>query len=453
MGLRRLRNSLVLRLAVGFALTNLLLVGLGSIYLTKALKNILVREAEDDLRQETAALVRRLDQPHAFERGLRLEAGDDLLVRVLDPSGAVLGETPGMEALVPARAFRPQDGPAEAELPRAANGHRLKLLSAPFAGGWVQVARDFSREDRRLKQFRDAAAMRLVLTSLAAALVGLAIARNGLAPLRHLALQAQRIHPEALAARLKLEDTPVELVPLVEALNQSLSRLEAAFARLSALNADMAHELRTPIHSLRLETERILSQPGLPPATEDSLAGMMETLDHMAAMIGQMLFLARTEDPSTVIEHLELGVRDLLLSAREPFEWLAEEGGIRLEVAADEPLRLRGDATLLRRALHNLVDNAIRHAPSGSRIDLEAEPGAAGVTLVVRDQGEGIPAAFLTSLGQRFIRPDASRSRRTGGAGLGLAIVQSIVKLHGGQLEIRSQADRGTEVRMHFPLT
>jgi two-component system heavy metal sensor histidine kinase CusS len=283
--------------------------------------------------------------------------------------------------------------------------------------------------------------------------VGLAIARNGLAPLRHLALQAQRIHPEALAARLQLEDTPVELAPLVEALNHSLSRLEAAFARLSALNADMAHELRTPVHSLRLETERILSQEDLPAATEDGLAGMMETLDHMAAMIGQMLFLARTEDPATVIQPVALEARELLLSAREPFESLAEEGDVRLEVSAPPALRVRGDATLLRRALHNLVDNAIRHAPPGSRVELRAEPSAAGATLVVRDQGEGIPAAFLTVLGQRFIRPDASRSRRTGGAGLGLAIVQSIVKLHGGQLEIRSDAERGTEVRMDFPRT
>jgi len=447
-----LRRSLVFRLAAGFACTNLLLVGLGSVYLTRSLERILVREGEDDLRQETAALVRRLDQGPGLAGNLLVDAQDGIMVRILDGPGHVLSETAGMARLVPFRAFRAEDA-GNLETARAASGSRIKILAAPYRQGWVQVARDFSPEDRRLRQFQEAAVMRLVITSLAAALVGLAIARNGLAPLRHLAAQAERIHPEALAARLQLEDPPAELAPLVGALNQSLARLETAFTRLSALNADMAHELRTPVHSLRLETERILSQPDLSPATEDSLDGMMETLDHMAAMIGQMLFLARTEDPSTVIERAELGVRELLLSVREPFESLAEEGGIQLAVAADGGLRLRGDAILLRRALHNLVDNAIRHAPAGSVVALEAQATPRALLLDVRDQGEGIPPAFLGTLGQRFIRPDASRSRKTGGAGLGLAIVQGIVKLHGGSLEIRSRAGEGTRVRLSFPRT
>jgi len=449
----RLRTSLVFRLAVGFALTNLLLVGLGSLYLTRSLEGILVREGEDDLRQETAAVVRSLEQGPGRAGRLLVDAQEGIMVRIMDPSGRLLSETGGLAGSTPAPAFRPAQDGGRLLAVRGARGARIKLLSAPFSQGWVQVARDFSPEDRRLRQFRKAAALRLVATSLAAALVGLAIARNGLAPLRHLADQAERIHPETLAARLQLEATPVELAPLIGAVNQSLARIETAFARLSALNADMAHELRTPIHSLRLETERILSRADLSPAAEDGLAGMMETLDHMAAMIGQMLFLARTEDPSTVIERAELGVRDLLVSAREPFESLAEEGGIRLEVAADPALRLHGDATLLRRALHNLVDNAIRHAPAGSVITLGATAGPQLLALEVQDQGEGIPAAFLGTLGQRFIRPDASRSRKTGGAGLGLAIVQGIVKLHGGSVEIRSRAGQGTRVRLSFPRT
>ena len=129
-----LRRSLVFRLAAGFACTNLLLVGLGSVYLTRSLERILVREGEDDLRQETAALVRRLEQGPGPAGSLLVDAQDGLMIRILDASGNVRSETAGMARLVPVRAFRPQDA-GELETARAASGSRVKILAAPFRQG------------------------------------------------------------------------------------------------------------------------------------------------------------------------------------------------------------------------------------------------------------------------------------------------------------------------------
>jgi two-component system heavy metal sensor histidine kinase CusS len=439
------RNSIVLRLSASFAVTTFLLVGAGSAYLYRSLDRILVREGEDDLRRASADLLRRLEGP-VVEPWIRVEGVE---VRVLDASGKVLLQTPGMPVLDSAsRVFRGQPG---APIRLDVSGVRFLVLDTAFPAGRLLVARDLSPEARRLGRFRHALWATLGITSLAAAVVGLWISRRGLLPLHQLAEQAHGIHPESLATRLHLEAPPEELGPLIQAFNRSLSRLETAFSRLAALNADMAHELRTPVHSLRVETERLLSRHGLPPEIEDGLSGMMETLDHLGAMIGQMLFLARIEDPGAVLVRGPLAVVDLLRSALEPFELLSEEAGVHLTMEASETLVVHGDGILLRRALHNLIDNALRHSPEGTTVWVRAWESPEALVLGVEDQGEGIPEAQRQNLGQRFLRSDPSRSRGTGGTGLGLAIVQSIVTLHGGKLEIQAAHPTGTQANIVLP--
>ncbi len=432
------RNSIVLRLSASFAITTFVLVGLGSAYLHRSLERILMREGEDDLRRAASEILRGLEEGGAYPSGPL----NGIEGRVLDRSARTLWQTPGM----PMFATPPGATSAPAMIESRPNQFMVLVVRSPQ--GWIEVGRDLSPEARRLARFTGVLWATLVSTTLAAAVVGLWISRRGLLPLRHLADQAREIHPEALATRLHLDGTPSELVPLVEALNGSLSRLETAFSRLAALNADMAHELRTPVHSLLLEAERLLSRRDLSPELEEGLSGMMETLDHLGAMIGQMLFLARIEDPGAVVVKGELSAEDLLRSASEPFGPLAEDAGVRLSVAAPPDMTLSGDGTLLRRALHNLVDNAIRHAPSGSTVTVQAWESPGASILSVSDEGAGIPETYRQNLGQRFLRSDPSRSRGTGGSGLGLAIVHSIMNLHGGRLEIRSEPEAGTVVNL-----
>ena len=267
-------------------------------------------------------------------------------------------------------------------------------------------------EEGVLKDFRRSLLVLLSIIPFASAALGFGLLRLGFLPLDRLRSKAGDIGPETLKSRIDPSPFPMEIDPLVRTVNQALDKLESGFTRLSELNSDLAHEMRTPVHALRLECESLLSRGDLPEQTLDSLESMMETLGHMGAVIEQMLVLARFEDPSTSIIPVWLKADALLREAVAPFEPLAEEKGIAIELASSPGLALRGDATLLKRALHNLLGNAVRHAPAGSRIRLSALREGDAAVFAVSDQGEGIPASVLGQLGRRFVRQDASRSRQ-----------------------------------------
>lgn len=441
--------SLTLRLAASYALVALVLMGGSSVLLYRALARAGWRDDAEDVQHATRMVARRMAESGRVEpRDLEGDAG--VRVRVLDLAGRTVLEGPGMSRMAPAGLLPPApsglrriEGPGDTD---------LLVEALPCAGGVVQAAKDLRHRERLLARYREFLALNAVLVAILAALAGWIIARRGLAPLDRLSRAVADIRPETLTARLSAAEAPLELQDLTAALNGVLERLETAFTRLGALNADMAHELRTPIHAVRLEVEGLLAQP-LAPAAEDRLASMMETLVHLGDMIEQMLFLARTEDPAMALDRRRLPVAELLARACSPFEPLAEERSVALAVAAPPELAVTGDPTLLRRALHNLIANALRHAPEGSVVRLSAREGAEGVALEVEDQGEGIPAEAVAKLGQRFLRPDPSRSRGSGGAGLGLAIVQGIARMHGGRLEVVRLEPAGTLARLVLPPT
>jgi two-component system heavy metal sensor histidine kinase CusS len=449
----RLRRSLLVRLSLGFALTLSGLVGATGLYLYSSIEHIVYTQIDRDFINTARLLSHKLDDDRlALDKEI-LDVGDHFLVRVMDDSNQVLLETHGMDRRFPVVCAPPEqgdwvwfDGPATPD-------HSPRSLRIRYHGGWIQLSRDLKTEEILLKRFFNSMLALLAIAPLTGAAFGYWLVKMGLKPLRYLEDEAENLRPGNLGIRIDSRRLPTELAPLSLALNHSIARLESAFARLSELNSDVAHELRTPVHSLRLEAENILANGGLPESVEEQLVGMMDTLDHMAALIEQMLFLARSEDPANQIEMLPLDVPELLQAVREPFVPLAEESRISVEVSAPVGLALRGNATLLRRALHNLLANAIRHSIPASAVCLRAFQGPDGVVLEVEDQGEGIPKQFLANLGQRFVRTDASRSRKRGGAGLGLAIVNGIAKLHGATLQIKSEEGVGTVAKITFPVT
>jgi two-component system heavy metal sensor histidine kinase CusS len=324
---------------------------------------------------------------------------------------------------------------------------------AAFSQGRIQLARDVTDERWMLRRLRNAILLVFLLAPAAAALMGFWLVRLGLAPLGSLVHALDRLRPETLKTRVDPATVPSELVPLSDALNLALERLESAFGRLSELNGDLAHELRTPLHALRLEVEDLIGRPGFEAAVLDRLGGMMETLEHMGAVIEQMLTLARLEDPSRQLEKVLLEADGLLASSVAPFESLAEEAGVRVQVETEPGLAFPGNGLMLRRALHNLLANALRHSARDGAVHLRAREAGATVILEVEDQGEGMPETVQAQLGRRFLRPDASRSRSTGGTGLGLAIVQGIAHLHGGRLEVQSRKGLGTVIQIILPRT
>jgi two-component system, OmpR family, heavy metal sensor histidine kinase CusS len=442
-----MRPSLTARAAAGTGLAVLLLLGLGSLTLHLSLARLLRREGGQQLQRAVESVVARLDVEHEPVDPELLEDENRVLLRLTDASGGVLLETEGLSrALPPALttpgtwAWRVVEGPRD---------QHFQVYAARHRAGWVLAARDLRGEARLLRGFRRILLLTWALTSLLSAALAAWLVRRGLAPVADLAREAQGIRPGALSLRLDPAAYPAELRPLAAGLNEALARLEEAFGRLATLNADMAHELRTPLHGLRLELEGLL-HGALQPGQEDSLASMAEVLDHLSATLDQMLFLARAEDPATLLESRDLDVGDLLRAAAAPFESLAEEKGVGLAVEAPPGLVLKADPTLVRRALHNLLSNALRAAPAGSTVGLRGRAVAEDLRLEVVDQGSGFPPDFLPRLGERFLRPDRSRSRETGGTGLGLAIVQSIQRLHGGSLEVDRES-QATVVGLRFP--
>lgn len=286
-------------------------------------------------------------------------------------------------------------------------------------------------------------------SALATALLGAWVVRRSLRPLRRMGEVAAGISASSLTTRLEEEHQPAELAELAQAFNAMLARLEDAFARLSAFSGDIAHEVRTPLSNLLTQTQVILSRPRALEDYRETLHSNLEELQRLAQMVADMLLLAKADHGLLLprCESLELGAEiDALLDYFAP---LAEEAGVRLERHGNA--RLSADPGMLRRALSNLLDNALRFTPAGGKIRLEVTGTANCLRLEVGNSGPAIPAGQLPRLFDRFYRADPARREGSGEhAGLGLALTRSIVRAHGG--EIRCESIEGwTRFILEFP--
>ncbi|MBI3131013.1 MAG: hypothetical protein HYZ13_06615 [Acidobacteria bacterium] len=448
----RLFKSLTLRLALIFGFLGFLVIGGVVLYTYSSVRHAIHTQVDKEVAVTARVLLHRLEDDAEAPNKEMLDVGEHLSVRILDPAGEVLIATPFMDRRVPTGAFpsAPKEWVWEDE---PQGGAPFRLLTLPYQKGYLQLARDTSAEVWLMQRLRTALLWAFGLAPVLTALAGYGLVRVGLRPIDEVAGILERVRPETLTTRIKGEALPTELLPLAGAINRALERLQSSFARLSELNGDLAHELRTPIHCIRLEVEQILSKGNLSEAGEETHAGIMESLEHLSLVIEQMLFLSRFEDPSQGLERKDLEAKDLLRSAVAPFESFSEESKVHLHWEAEAGLSLRGDGVLLRRALHNLLANAVRHAPPGTNVHLRARAEGAEVVLEVEDEGAGMPAELIAKIGRRFLRSDASRSAQTGGSGLGLAIVQGIARAHGGRLEVGSFPGQGCVIQVKLPRT
>ncbi|MEG3133993.1 heavy metal sensor histidine kinase [Rouxiella sp. T17] len=289
----------------------------------------------------------------------------------------------------------------------------------------------------------------LALTAAAlTALLAFWIARRGLSPLRHLAGQTASIGIRNLSTRIDNRKSPRELTVLIDGFNQMLDRLEISFTQLSQVSADMAHDLRTPIGNLLGQTEVALSQQRSTDYYEKLLGSNFEELLRLSKMTDNMLFLARAEHADHAIERALLNIGDEFQRMGEYFEGPAEERGLSVILHGEG--NIWADANLLRRALANLLANAIRYAEEGSEIVLESAAHPQGTKITVINQGQTINPQHLDRLFDRFYRADPSRNTHAHASGLGLSIVRSIMQLHQGQYSVVSE-NRQTRFSLIFP--
>ncbi len=327
--------------------------------------------------------------------------------------------------------------------------HRLvhKWRGPPAGEATVVLAVETTETSKLLAEHAILAALVALLGTAASALLAWFVARRGLAPLAHVAARAEEVTARRLGDRLDLKDAPREVHGLADSINRMLERLEESFRALEQFSADIAHELRTPLNNLLLQTQVTLGRPRTAEEYQDTLQVNLEELERLQRMVVDMLFLARADRGMIELNVEDIALRPEIASVVEYFEPAAAERSQRIVVRGEGGLR--ADRLLLRRALNNLLSNAVRYSPSNSTIEVAIEADAQGESITVSNPGDPIPQAELRRLFARFARRDDSRGRDVEGAGLGLAIVDSIMKLQGGAVDASSE-DGTVRFRLRF---
>ncbi|MBB71667.1 MAG: two-component sensor histidine kinase [Legionellales bacterium] len=389
-----------------------------------------------------------------------ISMNNNYYIRVFDGPQKKLISTPGMDELLPASAFpdaEKVDLESTVYRTQAAN-KRYYLLKAAWISFYdtgsnkaylIQVAFDVTRHQRTISIYRARLAIVLILGVILAGIMGTVIARRGLRPLRKLADAMEATSASRLQQRLDTRFWPQEIMMVAEAFNQMVSRLDRSFRQLSQFSADLAHELRTPINNLMGEAEIALSRDRTIDEYQEVLSSGLEELNKLSTLIERLLFLARAENPRTAIQRSQINVREELDAIKEFHEAVAEEKQVAVMVQGEGALNV--DPVLFRRAVNNLVSNALKHAEKADKVLLRIETVADGINIIVKDTGTGIPAEHLSQLFNRFYRVDFARSKDAGGTGLGLAIVKSIMDLHDGSVTVASEVNQGTTFTLFFP--
>lgn len=330
----------------------------------------------------------------------------------------------------------------------------LKRVQHPWTGAStapveVVVALDVSDSERLLRGEAVTASLVGLFGSLLSGALAFFVARRGLAPIARVAERAEQITVQGLGTALAVEDAPTEIRGLAESINHMLARLSDSFRALEQFSADIAHELRTPIHNLLLQTQVTLSRPRAAEEYREALLSNLEELQRLDRMVSDMLFLARADRGVLTVADDTVDLAQEATNVAEYFEPAASERSQEIVIHGHSVAR--GDRLMIRRAITNLLSNAVRHAPPGDRIVVRARSAAdAAVFEVINSCPAPIRSDELPRLFTRFARGNEPREDDRDGAGLGLAIVDSIMRLHGGVAQAES-GSFGIRFTLRFP--
>jgi two-component system heavy metal sensor histidine kinase CusS len=286
------------------------------------------------------------------------------------------------------------------------------------------------------------------ITLLAAASIAYLLARKALSPVDQLRQMTDDITVDRLDRRLPIRNSADELGLLAQTINSMIARLERSFGEIRRFTADASHELRTPVAVIRSEAELGLTTAGENPAARRRFESIVEECSRLADLTTQLLALCREEAGVTQTVRAPVRLETLISEATESMRPLATAKGLQLAVKCEADPVVLGDADRLRRVLCNLLDNAIRHTPAGGSVSVTLWKREEEAAIDVRDTGVGIAAEHLPHVFDRFYQVDSGRSQSSGGAGLGLSIVKSIVDAHGGRMEVTSDPGMGSVFRV-----
>lgn len=396
---------------------------------------------------DTAGRVLAIDQPGTLEQRL-----NDILVghhaaalRITDLNGKPVFSSPGAPMLDSDIGEHTQDSGSKSYLWQDGEHHYRIMLRRFYAsdrhiGYILKVAVATDHHLRFLNSFRQTLNLMIATAIGITGLMAWFAVHQGHKPLRTIAAQLKHISASHLNTRLSPESVPRELADLVLAFNDMLERMEHAFQRLANFSADIAHELRTPITNLMTQTHVALTKSRTIDEYHEILYSNIEEYERIAQMLNDMLFLAQTDE-----RRIQLHMRaiDLDQELRELYEyfdaWVEER---RVTLVLHGQATLSGDRAILRRALSNVLANAIRHTPAEGTVTTTIATQKNGwVSISIENPGPTVAAEHLPRLFDRFYRINNSRQRNGQGTGLGLAIVKSIIAMHGGRISASATND------------
>ncbi|MHA3735988.1 heavy metal sensor histidine kinase [Pseudomonas sp. Eth.TT006] len=455
-------RSIAWRLALAFAVVCALVLSAIGVFLYRSLASEIAYR--DDLAllgrlEQVRALLADSDSLDALQARPRLyqnmlgNLDCLLLVRRADGS-SVIAINPRQREWPALKAIPREQMPQRHDVLtwQAPDGAELALLSGEAQGPngeplTVIAGKVLTEREQMLGSYRMRLYLAVGLGALLAFALGLVLLRRGLQPLRQLSEAVRGIDLRSLDQRLSTTHTPAELLEPVQALNGMLARLDDSVQRLSQFSADLAHEIRTPLHTLLASNGQALNHPRSTAEYQELLASNMEEFERLKRMAENLMFLARAEQAERALDRRQLDLHSVGSELCDYFEALADDRELRL----DNQLHgeMFADQQLLQRALGNLLANAVRHADAGTLISLRRRDEPGMCWLQVHNHGPAIAPQHLGKLFDRFYRVDPSRAEPGDSGGLGLAIVQSIMQLHGGRVRVSSDVS-GTVFELGF---
>lgn len=457
--------SLTQRLTIFFTLLAAAIVlGLGLVFIRATALHFvdLDRGALQDKRHLIEDIVRSANSAEDTKWRLNeaLSHHHGLYVVARDSQGAMLYRSEGFQAPDAARSPNalPASGTSAPLQQWNSDGRAFRALSFRVAPAYdgattldVLAAIDTGHHDHFLAGLRSTLLLYALLAVAVSGLLGWLAAHQGLAPLRAMRAKAAAVSGHQFSERMPVQAVPVEMADLAAELNGMLDRLQDDYRRLSEFSSDLAHELRTPISNLMTQTQVALSTRRDAATYRNILASNAEELERMARMVADMLFLAKAERGMALPNRERFAAAQEVQALLEFYDAVAEEKGVRLSVTGDGVID--ADRLMFRRAVSNLLSNAVRHGDPGSQVAVTIDQDDGDTSVSVENAADDIDPAALPRLFDRFFRVDSSRSHPASeGAGLGLSITKAIVQAHGGDIVVASR-NRRVRMAMRLPAT
>ncbi len=455
------QRSIALQLILLFTLAAGLLLACGlSIFYSIVVRNAFAEDnavLADKMFAISAAL--RENGPSALAAELTARnAGEhtSYWIRMLDPQGRTYAQTPGMDRLLPPEIFPPPQKSAATigglkDYRTESKLFTLVALNEEFGSQpyTLQVAQDRSSDEQVERNFALLFIAVLFGGVVASALIAIIVTRRGLRPLREMTESLGRIGPDQLKQRIGSTGWPRELQPLAIAFDQMLKRLDDSFTRLSQFSADLAHELRTPIANMLGEAQVALTRDRTAADYRETIESTVAECERLSRIVDNLLFVARVDAAREPIARKRFNARAAVEKIAEFYQTVADDHHVTITCSGNG--QIYADPDLFERAVGNLLDNALRFTPENGSIQIALCQREADFEVAISDNGCGIAPQHLPRVFDRFYRAESSRG--SDGAGLGLALVKSIVDLHGGSAIIESNLGRGTIVKLIFPLS